>query len=205
LQQQPRNQQQQVPQQQPGESLSEFKERFNKEYWKSKDPFDLLQRAVTQMVGPAVQQLSRGTASANKRALMNDPDDGPVFKKYRKEVENLVAGLPANQQANPQVWDYALGQVKQLHADDIMEDRIEQEVQRRLNGEQGARRPSRPKAGESSRGGGEAAGARPAFDESSSSSRRSPKKRVYLTEEDKQLMKAKGISREDYIRVRYGG
>jgi hypothetical protein len=194
--------QQNVPQQQPGESLAAFKERFNKELWKSKDPFSLIQQAAAQVVAPAFQELSRGTATANKRALLSDSEDGPVFKKYKKEVENLVASLPANQQNNPQVWDYALQQVKQNHSSELEEERIERIVAERLaelghDGRGSRSEPSTrsPKADERTE---------PAFSESASAGRRSPKKKAFLTQEDYVIMQQKGISERDYVRVKYG-
>lgn len=59
--------------------------------------------------------------------LLNEPgrfgDDPKVYKKYQKEVTELMAKEPLVNQGNPQVWKNAFLLVKGLHADEIHEAR----------------------------------------------------------------------------------
>jgi len=60
--------------------------------------------------------------------LLLDDKEGPVFKKYKTDIEALHQSLPANLKSNPQSWDYVLGQVKLQHMDDLVAERVSAEI-----------------------------------------------------------------------------
>lgn len=119
--------------QQPGESDEVFRKRIEKEIFEEGKTTKALQEFIDRYAGPVVNQQNVQLAEANKKLLMMDSETGPKFKKYKSEIEDFVAGLPANQRANPEVWSYAYREVVNgRHSDDEMQDIIERKVQEKL-------------------------------------------------------------------------
>lgn len=182
-----------MPQQQPGESDEAFYDRFNKELFKSKNPAALFRELVERTTAPYVGQISQTMGSVSRKQLRNDPVDGEIFKRYEKEVDQMLAGLSAGDRMNPQALEWAFNRVKQNHVDDIAEERaskrIEEEVAKRVAEEL-------EKAGVKS--GGQA---KPRFSESGSAV---PRRRVTqrYTEEDVRRAKANQMELETYLKYK---
>jgi hypothetical protein len=64
----------------------------------------------------------KAVIASTKRVVKSDHKD--IFKKYGTEIEADMAGLPATDQMNPDVWDAAVNRAKSAHIDEILEDRI---------------------------------------------------------------------------------
>lgn len=118
--------------QQPGESDDQFRKRIEKEIFEEGKTTKALQEFIDRYAGPVVNQQNVQLAEANKKLLMMDAESGPKFKKYRSEIEEYVASLPAAHRANPEVWNYAYREVLSRHTDDEMQEVIERKVQERL-------------------------------------------------------------------------
>lgn len=181
--------------QKPGETDEAFRKRIEKEIFEEGKTTKALQEFIDRYAGPVVNQQNVQLAEANKKLLLMDPDTGPKFKKYKAEIEDFVASLPANQRSNPEVWNYAYREVVNgRHADDEMQDIIERKVQEKLrelglgDSEDGSEETIQERTRQ-------AMGARNA---SVSPNRRV--KRVRATEQDRRNAAESGVSIEHYMR-----
>jgi len=106
----PANTAQRAPQQYAGESDDAFSTRLEAELFKPGNAAKILQETVNRFMKPQLSSMS-GTITAQARKLLElDPDRGPVFKRFSKEIDQVVAGLPAEHRTNPQVYDWAFDQ-----------------------------------------------------------------------------------------------
>lgn len=95
------------------------------------DFFDDPDKAFNQRQGPRDMLILNTRAQVAQMGfeggLLNEPgrfgDDPKVYKKYQKEVVDLMQKEPLVNQGNPQVWKNAFLLVKGLHADEIHEAR----------------------------------------------------------------------------------
>lgn len=191
--------QQQQPanlQQQPGESDEEFEKRLEQDLFAEGKSGKAIKEAVQRYGGGQVSQLMSMISAQNKKLMQLDEENGPIFKRYKGEIEKIVQDLPVEQQNHPQVWEYALTQVKNTHRDELQEETVEQLVERRVAeklkemgiGEGGSTATKRTAhvEGASGRGSANAGAGR-------------GKKRVYVTDEDRRIANEKGIPVEKYI------
>lgn len=121
-----------VPAQLPGETDEAFQKRIDE---------GLLERGATktveEIVGrklmPEVQRLFQGNLVNSRRFTSLDPARGPLYAKYRAEVEQLVAGLPpASKLYDPEVYEKATDEIARRHAEDIINERVQAAVQAEL-------------------------------------------------------------------------
>jgi hypothetical protein len=188
-------------QQQPGESDEEFEKRLEQDLFAEGKSGKAIREAIQRYGGGQVSQLMGMLSQQNKKLLQLDEETGPIFKRYRSEIEDVVKSLPPEQQGHPQVWEYAVTQVKNAHRDELEQESVEQMVEKRvaeklkeLGVEEGGQRPaaSGPYAG----GGGGGRG--------SANVGAKSKKRVYVTEADKRIAEEKGMPISQYMQ-RKGG
>lgn len=180
-----------IPQQQQGESDQAFRERFNKELFKSKDPAGLFQELIERTTAPYVSQLGQTIGSVTRKQLKSDPVEGEIFKKYEHEVDQMLNTLGPGDRMNPQALEWAYNRVKQNHVDDIAEARaaakVEELVAKRVEEElaKAGVGESKPKA-------------QPRFSESGTGA---PRKRVTqrYTQEDVAAAKRRSMRLEDYL------
>lgn len=178
-----------VPQQQQGESDQAFRERFNKELFKSKDPAGLFQELIERTTAPYVSQLGQTIGTVTRKQLRNDPVEGEVFKKYEHEVDQMLNTLGPGDRMNPQALEWAYNRVKQNHVDDIAEARAAAKVEELV-----AKRVEE----ELAKAGVGKAKAQPRFSESGTGA---PRKRVTqrYTQEDVAAAKRRSMRLEDYL------
>lgn len=126
-------QQQPQVQQQPGESDEEFDKRVAKELFASDNPAQLLrelnERSTRKTLGPILGVLHNQA----KSLIELDPNDGPMYKKYKDEVDQMVESMPQQQRANPQVYKMALERTKAMHQEDIINERASQIAEELVN------------------------------------------------------------------------
>jgi len=107
-----------VLQPQQGESEEDFWKRVEKELWTDKTSTVLreaIRKEVAQLSGP-----TSGLLLKQAEKLMElDPDKGTAYRQYKDEIREFIRGLPKAAQANPDVFEYAYGQVAVRHIDDI--------------------------------------------------------------------------------------
>lgn len=177
--------------QKPGESDEVFRKRIEKEIFEEGKTTKALQEFIDRYAGPVVNQQNVQLAEANKKLLMMDSETGPKFKKYKAEIEQYVASLPASHRSNPEVWSYAYREVLSRHSDDEMQEMIERKVQERLAqmglGEDGVEAAVEKRVQQ-------AVGSRNA-----SVSPQKRVKRLYPTADDRQRAAESGLSIEDYM------
>lgn len=116
-------------QQQPGESDADFEKRIETELFAEGKSAKAIREAVQRYGGAPINQLMTMLSQQNKRILRLDEETGPIFKRYETEIENVVKKLPVEQQNHPQVWEYALNQVKENHKGELEQDEISAKVQ----------------------------------------------------------------------------
>lgn len=95
------------------------------------DFFDDPEKAFQQRQGPRDMLILNTRAQVAQMGfeggLLNEPgkfgDDPKVYKKYQREVVDLMQKEPLVNQGNPQVWKNAFLLVKGLHADEIHDAR----------------------------------------------------------------------------------
>lgn len=184
-------------QQAPGESDAEFEKRLEKELFSEGKSGAAIKEAIQRYGGGQMAQLMGMLSEQNKELIKLHPEKSKVYGRYEGEIEKFVKELPPDQQRHPQVWDYALQQVKARHAEDIQQDTIEELVAKRvaeelakqgIGGERKANgRPKQEGYMESGRSGANAG----------SSSR---KQRVFVTADDKRNAEISGVPIEHYLR-----
>lgn len=181
-------------QQKPGESDEDFEKRLEQELFADGQSAKAIKEAVQRYGG--MGQVMSYISQQNKRLLKLDEESGPIFKRYESEIENVVNKLPPDQQNHPQVWEYALGQVKERHKDELQSESVEQMVQRRVQEEL-------EKLGVSGQQEGTKGKKSAPFVESGSGSANRggrKKKTVYVTETDKRNARESGLPLEHYLR-----
>lgn len=114
--------------QQSGESDEEFRKRVDA---------GLLERGASATVEeiwmrqlrPEVQRLAQSNITNSRRFVVLDPSRGPLYQKYRAEVEQMVAGLPPEQRLyNPEVYEQVVDRVASIHAEEILNERVQAAV-----------------------------------------------------------------------------
>jgi len=180
----PINQQQNVPQQQPGESDEEFWSRVEEDVFKDGKTAPTMKEAIMRVVAPYMNQNMMATAKAERELLMLK---NPSAKKYGNEIDKKVKTLPQWQQVQPGAYEWAYNQVLMEHRDDI----IEEEVQRRLKEQQGGQESNTQQNAQSPK-----TSANTSFQESggmsSSTARGAKKRKRYVTPREQHMADVKG-------------
>lgn len=186
-------------QQKPGESDEEFEKRLEKELFNEGKTGKAIKEAIQRYGGSQVSQLMGIISQQNKQIIEMHPEKGKVFGRYKGEIEQFVKGLPPEQQGHPQVWDYALEQVKLRHQDDIVNEtvqsKVEELVQARLkelgfDGES-QQKPAAVAKKPSYVGSGQGA---------ANVKQRAATRKVYVSAEDEAAARASGLPVEHYLR-----
>ncbi len=112
-------------QQRPGESDADFRERISKDLFEDGKTYGALTEVMQKEFGPVFNQLAAGTVKLQKKVLRNDPETGEYFKRYEKDIDKFVEGLPAGQRMNPEVYEYAYKQVLQQKQPEVLEYEVE--------------------------------------------------------------------------------
>jgi hypothetical protein len=164
------------------------REEFNKELF-GDDPKGVIDRYFAEKQ-EELTQANAGNVYLAKQVAKTGPD-GEFVVKHEAEIDQMIMTLPVNQRTNPAAVDWALKQVKAAHVDDLVDERVDAAVEKKLaemgitGGSQGGqRKPSQQ--GTYTDGGGRA----------------KPRKRQYvtITDEDRAAAKRKNMKIEDYMK-----
>jgi len=120
------------PQQQAGESDADFSKRLEAQLFETGKTAGAIQEAIGRYAGPYFQQVLGTMGVQSRKILEADAEKGPTFKKYKKEIEEHVAGLSPAQRLNPGVWDSAYETITGKHSGDMLQERINEGVQKAL-------------------------------------------------------------------------
>jgi hypothetical protein len=187
--------QQVLPIQEKGESEEEFAARFSKQLFEDgTSPFKAMDelvekrgmKKIMQALAPMLQTLNAQALKNAERDVKTDDVDGPIFKRYEREIRAKIKSLPMDQQNNPQVFKYITDQVKIEHFSELVSEGA---------GTQG----ERPQAATATK----ARAASPFFTESASSPRGGERQKVYVTAEDKRIAMENGMPIEEYVKRRH--
>ena len=120
---------QQQPVQQPGESDDEFRKRLDENYLET-GITSAMDEYFARRLRPEVQRLLQNNLYTSRRLAMLDPEKGPLYQKYQREVEERIAQLPPQSKLyNPEVYDEAIAQVAAKHGDEIINERLQQALE----------------------------------------------------------------------------
>ena len=176
----------------PPVDMKKIEAEFNEKLHETDNPFELVMGSAAQVFGGQLAVQAKEIQQLKKEKLMADPTYGVVFQKWPNEVEKIVRGLPAEQRNNPEVYNYAAGQVMQKHMGEVINLRVDEAIAGR---EEAAPEPEGDKrknsrisgqAGISGTGGRSTGGGR-------------KKRRVPASELDKKMAKAYGMRLQDYL------
>lgn len=122
-------QQQQMPQREPGESEEEFRKRLDDNYLET-GITGAMDEYFARRLRPEVQRLLQNNLYTSRRLAMLDPEKGPLYQKYRQEVEQYVQNLPPQQRLySPTVYEDAITAVSARHGDEIINERLQQALE----------------------------------------------------------------------------
>lgn len=111
-------QEQQQPQQMVGESDEDFWKRLEKDVWSDKTA-SVIKEAIRREAGLLIGQSSGVILKQAEKFMEIDPEKGAAYKRYKDEIHEFIKGLPPGAQSNPDVYEYAYGQVALRHIDEI--------------------------------------------------------------------------------------
>jgi len=98
-----------------------------------------LQRQWNQQAAAVAQPIYQGQASLAKSGSQNDPRYKDVWTKYGREVESLMANVPASNAINKEVWDQAAKLIRSNHIDEIAAEKAQNYMKNMANTETGQR------------------------------------------------------------------
>lgn len=179
------------PQQGVEESWEDFQKRINKDLF-GDNPAAVLTEFFNKLSGPVVAQTMEATADQAKKFLALDEETGPMFKRYKGDIEEFVNKLPAVQKRNPRVWEYAYNEVLKGKQTEIVEERVNRMVEEKLKAMGVVKEGEAAKKKE------------PFFTESATAGMGAERKKIYMTKGEKERYVAEadrlGIPLEHYLR-----
>lgn len=173
----------QQPQKQKGESEDEFRERLKDNFLE--DPYQYLDSYMSRRLAPEIQRLMEGNIEITKKLMRNDPEKGKNFKKYEKQIEEKVKSYPPQERLfNKDIYEKAYKEVVSENIDDLIEEKVRERLEALERSD-----------GEKSKGSSEEeyrhteVGGNP----NPSLTGQRKKKRVVLTDEDREYCDKRGI------------
>ena len=178
--------------QQPYESDEQYSKRIEEEVWKSGSTLRIMREVIGREVAPEFHALRNITVQQEKKLLGLDPEKGQYFKRYSKDIDEVVSGLPPQQRVTPGVYEWAYDKVMSTKQGDIIEERVNSKVEELV----------KKKLEEMGISSGEPK-VKGNFSEVGSASSGVPsskKRRVTFSAEDQRRATEKGLDLEDYLR-----
>lgn len=174
-------------QQQSGESEEAFRKRLSENFYD--DPVGSLEAFIGRKLAPEIQRLAANNLYHSRRYLELDPEKKDLYKKYKKEIDQVVQRMPNEAKlSDPEIYEKAYKQVMSDNIDAIVEAKIKERLG--TLGEQTTEEPkvtsTRPPQHSEVGGNPNPGLGRPA------------KRRVALTPEEKRLAEIRGVSPEQY-------
>lgn len=120
---------QQQAAQQPGESDAEFKTRIDENYLET-GLTGAIDEVFARRLRPEIQRLLQNNLYSSRRFVMLDPEKGPLYSKYKQEVEAHIAQLPPQEKLySPEVYDTAVATIAARHGDEIINEKLAQALE----------------------------------------------------------------------------
>lgn len=83
-----------------------------------------LTEAISRVTGPVINQTYQQLRDARRELLEIHPDKGPLYRRFKNEIDRKFNSLDTNQQHNPNVYNYVYEEVIREHAPELEEERI---------------------------------------------------------------------------------
>lgn len=112
-----------VPVQQAGETDLQFRERLKKDLFDEEKSEGVINELIDRRIGPRLAQTQELTFKQAERIMELDPSTGPVFKKYRGEIDKYIAANFKGFERDPRALELAFRQVQFSYVDDIAQER----------------------------------------------------------------------------------
>jgi len=117
-------------QQQPGESLEDFKKRINQKYLE--DPYETMVEFSNRYVGSAMQTIVEQSLALQREIAVLKSPDKDFISKYREEIDSEVNRYPTEMRLkDPEVYERSIALVKARHMDEIIQQKVAEEIARR--------------------------------------------------------------------------
>lgn len=88
------------------------------------DPVGATEKVIDKYMAPKLNAIYSVAFKLAKKNAANDP----TYQEYGSEVEAYIKSLPPAHQNNPEVYEYAIQQVKNRHIDDIISKEVEKKI-----------------------------------------------------------------------------
>jgi hypothetical protein len=119
----------QGPAPQQGENDEVFAKRLKDQLFDDNTMYPTLKEAILRVASPLIAQQGDTVYSQAQKIMELDPETGPIYKKYKGEIENYIQKtFPANVRKNPQALDIAYKQVYAQHVNEIAEEIAKKKV-----------------------------------------------------------------------------
>lgn len=114
-------------QQQPGESIEEFKKRINQKYLE--DPYETMVEFSNRYVGSAMQTVVEQSLALQREIAVLKSPDKDFISKYRDEIDAEVSRYPTEMRLkDPEVYDRSIALVKARHMDEIIAQKVAEAI-----------------------------------------------------------------------------
>jgi len=97
--------------------------KIEEELWKPGKAAETIQKVASRIAAQQTGQTAMAAQEMEKRILKLDPDTSEIFKKYEKEIEQRVQGLPTQYRVQPNVYSQVLRVITQEKQGEIIQDR----------------------------------------------------------------------------------
>lgn len=111
-----------VVSQEPQKTAAEIAEELSEQMLV--DPVGATEKIIEKYTAPKFNAIYNTAFKLAKKNAANDP----TYKEYGGEVEAYIKALPLAHQNNPEVYEYAIQQIKNKHIDDIIKKQVEQQI-----------------------------------------------------------------------------
>jgi len=183
--------------QKPGETLEAYFERVGDDLFNRENMAKLFPEAVMRSVAPALMQANASAMMLAQKVLRLDSETGPIYARYRDEIEREAKKLMKRHGPDARIYDVAYQEVTKRHQADIERERIEAAVQERLRA--AGVDPEATKVAKQAR---EPPPVRPAGSSSLAAGGTGDRTiKIKITPELRRAAEAKGVTVERYVRA----
>ncbi len=116
------------PVQQPGETLEQFKARYNEKFYDN--PFENTMEFHRKQLLPEIQRIMASNMQLSRKLAMLDPDRKDTFALYMPEIDDMVGKLPPEQKLyDADVYTRVHDIVISRHVNEIVDRKVKEAMQ----------------------------------------------------------------------------
>jgi len=94
--------------------------KLEEDLWKPGKAAEVITRVAQRVAGQQTGQMAIAAQDMEKRLLKMDPDTSEIFRKYEKEIEEKVEGLPVQYKYQPNVYGQVYRMIVQEKQEEII-------------------------------------------------------------------------------------